>query len=373
MPGHEWAGTGLGQRDNEPCRRWVLAVSEEPREGCGGPTKCSVGQLGWGPFVSKRAHQWGRRLSFSFFKAKLMDSTASTAMVDLSQATEDDATPEDRGTREICYGTTHVEIVGCQYYSGVVHDGEMVQLIREPRNPYDSNAIRVDNLTGAKVGHVKRTQAFALAPLLDVETRDPARALTALSCLVPFGNSGFKYSLSASLTLYGLPENVEWTASVLKRGKLKLTRGALAGSNPTAAAAKLVATRMSAYSAPNTQAELDSHFEAMNRARASLQGDSTSDELVAAGLLATPLLPHQRVGVAWMRSMERRTTGGGATPLPPLWEERLEQGRKVYFCTATNSSTVERPVKQLGGLLADDMGLGKVNSKSPTFGGGLSR
>ena len=39
--------------------------------------------------------------------------------------------------------------------------------MREPRNPYDRNAIRVDNLHGEKVGHVKGTSAQLLAPIMD--------------------------------------------------------------------------------------------------------------------------------------------------------------------------------------------------------------
>ena len=43
----------------------------------------------------------------------------------------------------------------------------MCVLVREPHNVYDRNAIRVDNLAGRKVGHVKasRGPAFALAQL----------------------------------------------------------------------------------------------------------------------------------------------------------------------------------------------------------------
>ena len=42
----------------------------------------------------------------------------------------------------------------------------MVQLEREPENAYDKNAIRVVNMAGSKVGHVKAAEAAALAPLL---------------------------------------------------------------------------------------------------------------------------------------------------------------------------------------------------------------
>lgn len=46
--------------------------------------------------------------------------------------------------------------MGC---SGVAHLGEFVNLVREPRNPYDCNAIRVDNLATQQVrasGNVAR-------------------------------------------------------------------------------------------------------------------------------------------------------------------------------------------------------------------------
>ena len=48
-----------------------------------------------------------------------------------------------------------------------MHTGEYVTLVREPRNAYDRNAVRCDNLAGTQVGHVSRGLAAALAPLLD--------------------------------------------------------------------------------------------------------------------------------------------------------------------------------------------------------------
>ena len=38
---------------------------------------------------------------------------------------------------------------------------------REPSNPYDSNAVRVLNVHGEQVGHIKREQAAALAKVID--------------------------------------------------------------------------------------------------------------------------------------------------------------------------------------------------------------
>ena len=57
--------------------------------------------------------------------------------------------------------------MGCRYYDGVAHKNEYVEFVREPGNPYDSNAIRVDNMAGVQVGHIKREQAAALAPIMD--------------------------------------------------------------------------------------------------------------------------------------------------------------------------------------------------------------
>lgn len=43
----------------------------------------------------------------------------------------------------------------------------MVSLQREPNNPYDKNAIKVNNVNGNQVGHLKRDLAAALAYIMD--------------------------------------------------------------------------------------------------------------------------------------------------------------------------------------------------------------
>ena len=42
-----------------------------------------------------------------------------------------------------------------------------MNLVREPNNPYDANAVRVDNMSNEKVGHVKRETATVLSSLMD--------------------------------------------------------------------------------------------------------------------------------------------------------------------------------------------------------------
>lgn len=48
-----------------------------------------------------------------------------------------------------------------------VNNNEMVALQREPNNPYDKNAIKVNNVNGNQVGHLKKDLAAALAYIMD--------------------------------------------------------------------------------------------------------------------------------------------------------------------------------------------------------------
>lgn len=62
------------------------------------------------------------------------------------------------------YGVFHTKIVGIRYYSGRATIGEFVVVRREPFNPYDSNAIRINNVMGDQIGHLGRHCAAKLAP-----------------------------------------------------------------------------------------------------------------------------------------------------------------------------------------------------------------
>lgn len=63
-------------------------------------------------------------------------------------------------------GKIEGKIVGVRYYRGNANPGEHVVLKREPTNQYDRNAIRVDNVMGAQVGHIPRNLAAKLAPYM---------------------------------------------------------------------------------------------------------------------------------------------------------------------------------------------------------------
>ena len=73
-------------------------------------------------------------------------------------------------------------------------------LEREPRNPYDANAIRVLNMEGVQIGHVRRTFAAAFAPVMDDRSDT---ALTVEACIphVPLN----RFTLPLAVDFYGVP------------------------------------------------------------------------------------------------------------------------------------------------------------------------
>ena len=286
---------------------------------------------------------------------------------------------------EESYGTLNVPIVGCQYYKGVIHKGEMAILIREPTNQYDPNAIRVDNLAGAQVGHVKRTYATVLAPLMD----DPSLAAPRAEVTIPREASSM-YEVAAELTLLGLPQHAEAALAALRVGGFSL----VGGHAEKLVAARAAAAQAAAQAARDAaRAEVDDHhfallagayslaqqpavqpaslvvkmdtascereLDALFEKELALQGAISTDAAAAAlasSVVRSALLPHQLQALAWMMVQEDE-----ASPPPAsVYERRVEGGREVWFCTVTNSSMPTKPQVARGGLLCDDMGLGKT-------------
>lgn len=64
-------------------------------------------------------------------------------------------------------GSIFVPLAGVRYHEARARLGDPVTLVREPDNPHDRNAIRVDDVDGRALGHIPRRTAIWLAPLLD--------------------------------------------------------------------------------------------------------------------------------------------------------------------------------------------------------------
>ena len=127
-----------------------------------------------------------------------------------------------RESNDVLYGRLSIKTVGIQHYRGVIHVQEAVFLIREPRNPYDPNAIRVDNISRVQIGHIaakdgnERATIFhhpkpfecnptlsgtagALAPLMDHASPYKPRFEATLA-------RQLAYSCDTTLDIFGLRE-----------------------------------------------------------------------------------------------------------------------------------------------------------------------
>ena len=69
--------------------------------------------------------------------------------------------------RDHFLGELDAEIVGRQHHQAEIRPGEHLNLEREPANPHDKTAIRVENGRFQMAGYVPRSMASWLAPLLD--------------------------------------------------------------------------------------------------------------------------------------------------------------------------------------------------------------
>lgn len=69
-------------------------------------------------------------------------------------------------------------------------------MIREPRNPYDRNAIQVKNINNVQVGHIQRNDAFLLSPLMD--TLSTFR----MEVTIPRGSNNV-YSIPLDINFFG--------------------------------------------------------------------------------------------------------------------------------------------------------------------------
>uniref|UniRef100_A0A8C3JIJ7 Helicase like transcription factor n=1 Tax=Calidris pygmaea TaxID=425635 RepID=A0A8C3JIJ7_9CHAR len=269
------------------------------------------------------------------------DFYSSLGLEDVLSVGDTSGAEEDTDSA-ILYGTLRGSVVGLRYYTGIVNNNEMVALQREPNNPYDKNAVKVNNVNGDQVGHIKKELAAALAGIMD-------NKLALIEGVVPYGAKN-AFTMPVQMSFWGREENKEAVLDQLKKHGFKLApplkewgfgskwisgRAGPSYSAPVHAAVQLTTEQL--------KSEFDKLFE-------DLKEDDKSCEMEGAEALGTLLLPHQKQALAWMVSREN------SNDLPPFWEERND----FYYNILTNFAEKQQPKNVLGGILADDMGLGKT-------------
>lgn len=289
------------------------------------------------------------------------------------------------------YGTVNTKVVGIQYYTGHATIGEHVVVRREPSNPYDPNALRVENVQRAQIGHIPRAMAAKLAKYMDANKILVEGSLE--------GNKG-AFDCPIALRLYGtsdpdprselvdqmrvdrLPldgiiqrarEEKKRKADELKRLKSTKKGGVLTASSSQDLS--LGSSQTSFAGTPSSSAPVqdlqsimaDSQkFNPREMGQVVEKFGAGEDVLAAMKMadfpekLATKLLPYQRQALAWLMEKEKpQLPAARSTDVVQLWKRDSKDSR-LFTNIATNFSTREPPALSSGGILADDMGLGKT-------------
>ncbi|KAG8857347.1 hypothetical protein FRB96_005834 [Tulasnella sp. 330] len=320
-------------------------------------------------------------------------ATQIIAEQDIVDADQDEVEDQDE-----VYVTVPSKIVGVQYYTGMVGTGELVSVVREPTNRFDSNALRILNATGTQVGHIPRTVASRLAPLMD-------KNLISVEGIMGQGNltGRFSYDLSITLNICGpsdptlraqvephlvwatpgqrgfhtgaAPDNqtgVQGTSAspVKNKGKGRATQGSAAaqasglpGMTPGQKAVELATMMASMGTKVDDASRRTSVLDA-------LCGEDVLelpefDDAVKPGLvngnLKVDLLKHQSQGLKWCVDREYPELPKTAEDKPvQFWQLRMNGKQPYYFNVATKTPQATTPVLGRGALMADSMGLGKT-------------
>ena len=296
------------------------------------------------------------------------DNDNDSSISNSNDTEEDDE--EERMLHHQRVATCEVLIVGIRYYSGTVHPGEYVSLVREPHNPYDPNAIRVDNMQGDKVGHIKATQAKLLTPFLDDddddddETSSTIPSVIVVNAIIP--RRGNAYTIPCSVefvvacdTAEDVPSRAYELAQNLARA-LKSSR-ALNFQSLIPLPSSSDNNQNKARKVPTTVVEhqvldwtkqaqqLDKMFEQqLSQQLKNLPTVKIPDDNALRG--TTTLLDYQYDGLKWLVYQD-------TVDQIPFFRQIQENGQQVWYCEISNASQTTAPKSFRGGILADEMGL----------------
>ncbi|PLB34307.1 DEAD/DEAH box helicase [Aspergillus candidus] len=323
-----------------------------------------------------------------------------TSFIPLTQTEDEDAEAEGliQGSQDVdvssatsvmLYGEIHTKIVGVRFYTGHATIGETVILRRQADNPYDSNAIRVENVMRDQIGHIPRAMAAKLAKYMDQRTLILEGMLTgvigAFDCPIlvrlfgpsdPVRRQGLKSQMEADklpLSEFKRKEReearskkeqekaqkaAEKKARALTSGKGMQYQGQselglsnlMAGEGISEENLEDIIGQSSTFN-PRDIGQVTENF---GLSESDLANMPMADVPSA---LSTQLLPYQRQGLAWMMDKENPSyPTTGSDDVVQLWKREGHKFRNI----ATNYSTSNAPPLASGGILADDMGLGKT-------------
>ncbi|XP_065853567.1 putative SWI/SNF-related matrix-associated actin-dependent regulator of chromatin subfamily A member 3-like 1 [Euphorbia lathyris] len=233
-------------------------------------------------------------------------------------------------------GFVFANIVGIQHYSGTITGREMVGLVREPLNPYDSNAIKVFNTRSFQVGHIERSVASVLSPLID------SHQIIVEGIVVNSRSAGNKFKIPCQIHIFARHPDFDVVKSAISRGGLIL----ISETNESFGLSEAVVVKE--QNKKGKSKNLDQIFKLVN-ATVNKKGELGTLE-PPKDLIVSELFLHQKEGLWWLIQREN------SNELPPFWDEKDGE----YVNVLTNFHVNQRPEPLRGGIFADDMGLGKT-------------
>ncbi|KAK4506659.1 hypothetical protein PRZ48_000391 [Zasmidium cellare] len=293
------------------------------------------------------------------------------------ESSQDDAEGSDQLEH---YGDLPTKIVGVRYYQGYANPGQQILIRREPGNPYDGNAIRIDNIIGDQIGHIPRQIAAKLAKYIDHRWLHMEGELAGekghfdcpltLHMYGPSPDSPEGRSLQERMAADRLPTKALKEA---ERKRKQEEKERLAAARAAAAASKGKYTNRGASAGggsnqPIDMADILEASERINPREVSDAADKlgiSEENLKNMPMAAKPdgiktqMLPYQLQALQWLLDQETpKAPGPTNEESVQLWTKDNRNGR--YQNLATLFTTTNRPELASGGCLADDMGLGKT-------------
>lgn len=304
-------------------------------------------------------------IDVSNYTTPQFSGTSTPSYIDLTNAeSEDDCLiNEEETNRDVCFGQINTQVL-VMFPQPFTEDME-VQLVRY--SSIDSNVnLRVFKAnTDVCIGVLVQDMANALGPLLEEKLIWTEAIIPSVIELRPF-------AVPLHLKLYGRQE-VTSRVNLLKLKNVYLQTPISFNpntrySNPHQNVVEtLVHGNQTTYggvrnyySVTISQEEVKTQIDAMFK---SLKSSSDLPEVEADPRLTTPLYKHQKQGLFFAREREReqayspKDNDEAGEHLTPLWKKR--QHLDLYLNVITNQEVRRRPKQVKGGILADDMGLGK--------------
>lgn len=303
------------------------------------------------------------------------------------------------------FGDIPTKVVGIRFYNGYANRGEQILMRREPGNPYDSNAIRVDNVAGIQIGHIPRNMASKLAHFMDAEWLHLEGELSGdigqFDCPLlvhsygpdPQTDAGqmvVEEMKEAKLPLHALKEAEKQKKQREKEIKDAEKRRQQEQKKRLADARKAAAVGGSGsgsrfpqdpsqrgwtnltQAGDSAQPVMADILEASQRINPRQVGQATDQYGVQEAMLEqmpsmkrpaaikTDMLPYQLQALKWLLDQEDpQPPPCGSKEAVQLWK-RSGQQDSLFMNIATSFSQKETPCFARGGILADDMGLGKT-------------